>query len=201
MESHLFLRDAFECIIHRVDSRLDEVEIIVDGRLWVDLIEAFGYRRIINLQFQAGVGNCLVFLVESIGPGEQELLVAAIVFIAHTSRRARGHGRDETRTDTFAGQGCLEVANIFGNGILPDVGNRPDHAGIRGCGLPRQNRPVRIGVDIPETSPITPVKEGGVLQMPRRTSHRGRIEGIGIGNAQTSDALRDVIPPRSIVDR
>jgi len=78
VQAHVVFRQTREGVVNRLYQHFDVLTVLRHGHIWEELP---GGRelRLVNLEDEAGVGDCLVLLAQGLSGSEEESLLAGIV--------------------------------------------------------------------------------------------------------------------------
>jgi hypothetical protein len=98
------VRNSFERVIDGVDAELGELAIVRDADGGLEHVPPVDQPGIIDLQDKSGIDDRPVLFAQRLGQGEDELLVAAVVFVVDEMvEPARSDHAEERLLDLAAG--------------------------------------------------------------------------------------------------
>src|SRR6516162_11908486 len=83
MEADAIPGHALDGMVERLDAPHGEFAVFLHRRLGIDHVPILGDGWIIELQYEAGTDNGLVFLAHGIGTGKEKLLLVPVVLVAN----------------------------------------------------------------------------------------------------------------------
>ena len=184
-------RDALQRAVERLDAQLRPLAVLGHRRGRDHRVVHRRQEGVVDLQAQAGVDDRAVLLVERVGEGEDELLVAAVVLVDADRHRARRRDdRQEALGDAGGVHPRLEVGDVARDRLLARVADGPDADGLAAVAHAAGDRVAAevVVVELVVVAPVAPLA-GRILgtDVPRRVE-RALLEAV--------EAVADVPRPR-----
>ena len=107
------LRDALERMVERLDPQLRPAPVVLDRAAErEDRVVLVQQHRVVDLEQEAGVDDAPVLLVQRVGDGEDELLLARVVLVAQPVDAGRSDDGEEGVGDVDARERALEAGDV-----------------------------------------------------------------------------------------